>query len=261
MRWDIAILSEPGERENNEDCVAVTSGDAGICTVLCDGLGGHDAGEVASKCVCDSVTAAFEKAPEGADIGELVCELLQNAQDGLMKMQIELDKQNGMKTTACCLLIQDGKTAAAYVGDSRIYQFRKNKVLLRSSDHSIPQYLVNIGEIKERDIRHHPDRNKLLRVMGSEWETPRYQRLKLEEPVCGDAFLLCTDGFWEWIEEKDMERFLKRASCSEEWLNTMKKFIYARGRGNRMDNLSAIAIMRVEGDDDGEDDPVRRMPE
>lgn len=200
MRWDIAILSEPGERENNEDCVAVTSGDAGICTVLCDGLGGHDAGEVASKCVCDSVTAAFEKAPEGADIGELVCELLQNAQDELMKMQIELDKQNGMKTTACCLLIQDGKTAAAYVGDSRIYQFRKNKVLLRSSDHSIPQYLVNIGEIKERDIRHHPDRNKLLRVMGSEWETPRYQRLKLEEPVCGDAFLLCTDGFWEWIE-------------------------------------------------------------
>ena len=226
MRWDIAILSEPGERENNEDCVAVTSGDAGICTVLCDGLGGHDAGEVASKCVCDSVTAAFEKAPEGADIGELVCELLQNAQDELMKMQIELDKQNGMKTTACCLLIQDGKTAAAYVGDSRIYQFRKNKVLLRSSDHSIPQYLVNIGE-----------------------------------PVCGDAFLLCTDGFWEWIEEKDMERFLKRTSCSEEWLNTMKKFIYARGRGNRMDNLSAIAIMRVEGDDDGEDDPVRRMPE
>ena len=64
MRWDIAILSEPGERENNEDCVAVTSGDAGICTVLCDGLGGHDAGEVASKCVCDSVTAAFEKAPQ-----------------------------------------------------------------------------------------------------------------------------------------------------------------------------------------------------
>ena len=124
-------------------------------------------------------------------------------------------------------------------------------MLLRSSDHSIPQYLVNIGEIKERDIRHHPDRNKLLRVMGSEWETPRYQRLKLEEPVCGDAFLLCTDGFWEWIEEKDMERFLKRTSCSEEWLNTMKKFIYARGRGNRMDNLSAIAIMRVEGDDGG----------
>lgn len=124
-------------------------------------------------------------------------------------------------------------------------------MLLRSSDHSIPQYLVNIGEIKERDIRHHPDRNKLLRVMGSEWETLRYQRLKLEEPECGDAFLLCTDGFWEWIEEKDMERFLKRASCSEEWLNMMKGFIYARGRGNRMDNLSAIAVMRVDGDDGG----------
>ena len=72
MRWDIAILSEPGERENNEDCVAVTSGDAGICAVLCDGLGGHDAGEVASKCVCDSVTAAFEKTPEGSRAAESI---------------------------------------------------------------------------------------------------------------------------------------------------------------------------------------------
>ena len=249
MRWDIKSLSEPGERENNEDCVAVTAGDAGICTILCDGLGGHDAGEVASKCVCDSVTAAFEKAPDGADIDELCCGLLLNAQDELMQMQVELGKQGGMKTTACCLLLQNEQAAAAYVGDSRIYQFRKNKMLLRSSDHSIPQYLVNIGEIKERDIRHHPDRNKLLRVMGSEWETPRYQRLKLEEPERGDAFLLCTDGFWEWIEEKDMERFLKRASCSEEWLDMMKKLIYAHGKGNRMDNLSAIAVMCVDGDD------------
>ena len=184
MRWDIAILSEPGERENNEDCVAVTSGDAGICTVLCDGLGGHDAGEVASKCVCDSVTAAFEKAPEGADIGELVCELLQNAQDELMKMQIELDKQNGMKTTACCLLIQDGKTAAAYVGDSRIYQFRRRSrrsrsMCRRSSRASSIRSLARWSSITISDTGRRMSSSPILRIMPSR-KRPRIFRTPTE---------------------------------------------------------------------------------
>ncbi|MDD6090246.1 MAG: protein phosphatase 2C domain-containing protein [Candidatus Limivicinus sp.] len=246
MRWDIASMSEHGERKNNEDCVEVAAADAGICAVLCDGLGGHDAGELASKCVCESIIADFEKAPEDADIYELVCELIQSAQDELLKKQIELDNQGGMKTTVCCLLLQNGKAAAAYVGDSRIYQFRKKRLLSRSVDHSVPQYLVNVGEIRESEIRHHPDRNKLLRVMGSEWESPRYQRMTLSEPLRDDAFLLCTDGFWEWIEEKEMESMLKRASCSEEWLCNMKKLIYTRGSGKKMDNLSAIAIRQVD---------------
>lgn len=246
MRWDIASMSERGERENNEDCVAYTAADAGICAVICDGLGGHDAGEAASKCVCDSVIADFKKAPAGADIDELVCTLVQNAQDTLMKLQTELGKHGEMKTTVCCLLLQDGKAAAAYVGDSRIYRLRKNKVLVRSLDHSIPQYLARIGEIRERDIRHHPERNKLLRTMGSEWESPRYERMSLDHSMNGDAFLLCTDGFWEWIEDKEMGVMLRQASCCEEWLDKMKALIYTRARGKNMDNLSAIALRQTE---------------
>jgi PPM family protein phosphatase len=246
MHWDVSSFSDSGERDNNEDYVAIKSAPAGLCAVLCDGLGGHDAGEVASKCVCDSIISNFEKAPVDADINELVGELIQKAQDELRAKQIEMDKQNGMKTTVCCLLLKNGKAAAAYVGDSRIYQFSKNKVLLRSSDHSIPQYLVNVGEIRERDIRHHPDRNKLLRVMGSEWESPRYQRMQLTEPLENSAFLLCTDGFWEWIEEKDMERKLKHASSSEEWLSSMRTLISKHGKGKNMDNFSAIALIEKE---------------
>ena len=230
MRWDIAAFSERGERENNEDCVAYTAADAGICAVLCDGLGGHDAGEVASKCVCDSIITDFKKAPAGSNIDELVCTLVQNAQNALMQLQAELGKQGEMKTTVCCLLLQDGKAAAAYVGDSRIYRFEKNKMLARSLDHSIPQYLARLGEISERDIRHHPERNKLLRAMGSEWETPRYERMNLDGALDGNAFLLCTDGFWEWIEDKEMSSMLRQASCCEEWLDKMKTRIYTCAR-------------------------------
>ncbi len=243
MHWDFSSFSETGERDNNEDCVAVKTAAAGICAVLCDGLGGHDAGEVASKCVCDSIMAGFEKAPTDADIDALVGELIQNAQDELRLKQVELDKQNGMKTTVCCLILRDDKVAAAHVGDSRIYQFIKNAFEQRSMDHSVPQYLVKAGEIKERDIRHHPDRNKLLRVMGSEWESPRYQMMKFTKPLENSAFLLCTDGFWEWVEDKEMEKELKRASSAEEWLDGMKKIAYKRGKGKKMDNISAIALI------------------
>ena len=69
-----------------------------------------------------------------------------------------------------------------------MYFIRKNKLNIRSKDHSIPQYLVNMGEIREKDIRHHPDRNKLLRVMGSEWESPRHQCIELPQLVDKDAF-------------------------------------------------------------------------
>lgn len=242
MLWDIASFSEAGERENNEDCIEVTETEAGICAVLCDGLGGHDCGELASACVCASIRDNFMKASSEDELGALACALIQQAQDDLREEQVRLHKENGMKTTVCCLLIRDTLAAAAYVGDSRIYHFRKKHVLSRSLDHSIPQYLVTVGEIKEREIRHHPDRNKLIRVMGSEWETPRYQRMELPELSQNDAFLLCSDGFWEWIEEKEMENRLKRAADSEAWLQEMRVVVYGRGRGNRMDNLSAIAI-------------------
>ena len=243
MRLDIASISEVGERKRNEDCVDIIRSEAGTCVVLCDGLGGHEAGDLASACVCGSIRRRFEACTQEDKLEDLAYGLVLQAQDDLLQYQQELGKTGGMKTTACCLVIRDGKAAAAYVGDSRIYLIRKKKILCRSKDHSIPQYLVNIGEIKDADIRHHPDRNKLLRVMGSEWETPRHQKLPLPELAENDAFLLCSDGFWEWVEDKEMAETLRSSSGSTQWLEKMVELIYKRGSGKNMDNLSAIAVI------------------
>lgn len=242
MEWDLDSISLVGEREKNEDCCTMAAGPAGLCAVLCDGLGGHAGGELASRCVCESIRNEFMAASSDRPLEELVGELIMHAQEALLALQQEKELPHGLKTTVCCLVLQDGRGVAAWVGDSRIYLFRKNKQLLRSSDHSIPQYLVAVGEIKEKDIRHHPDRNKLLRVMGSSWEKPQYQLLQLPPLTDRDAFLLCSDGFWEWIEEKEMERCCKRSKCSEEWLHEMKEIICTRGKGHHMDNLSAVAL-------------------
>jgi len=78
---------------------------------------------------------------------------------------------------------------------------------MRTLDHSVPQLLVKSGRIKEKEIRKHPDRNRLLKVMGVVWASPEYEKSRVITLNGKEAFLLCSDGFWELIEEKKMARY------------------------------------------------------
>ena len=95
-----------------------------------------------------------------------------------------------------------------HVGDSRLYYFKNGRIVKRTLDHSVPQMLVAAGEIDEKEIRHHPDRNRLVRVMGMEWDEPKYQVSEPMPEEPGQAFLLCSDGFWENIEEEQIIEFV-----------------------------------------------------
>ena len=166
----------------------------------------------------------------------------EKAQKKLEKEQDKTGALNELKTTAVALTIADDKMKWAHIGDSRIYMFNKNKVVIRSLDHSVPQMLVFAGELKEKNIRNHPDRNRLLRVLGA-----RNVELKVdfsEEYTLDDcqAFLLCSDGFWECITEKKMCKFLRKSKNVNEWLEMMVKEVKKNGKGTNMDNNSAIAV-------------------
>jgi len=198
-----------------------------------------------------SGTESIKDAEEIADvIGEMrsfdkAQYLKESFEKSQKKLEIEQDKTGGvneLKTTAVALTIQENKAMWGHIGDSRLYVFNKNKVVLRTLDHSVPQMLVFAGEIKEKKIRKHPDRNRLLRVLGA-----RNVELKVdysEEYNIDDcqAFLLCTDGFWECITEKKMCKFLKKSKSVEEWLEMMAKEVRKNGMGHNMDNNSAIAV-------------------
>ncbi len=164
------------------------------------------------------------------------------AQQKLIQKQKQENAGNSMKTTVTCLTLTDQSARFAHVGDSRIYYFEKAKYVLRSQDHSVPQMLVNRGEIREKDIRHHEDRSSLLRVMGTEWDAPKYQVVEGISLTKRSSFLLCSDGFWELIDEKMMCKTLKKAGSPEEWLANMEKIVLEKGRGTNMDNYSAIAV-------------------
>lgn len=230
-----AVLTDPGERAVNEDFLDVSVMQKRLAFILCDGLGGHGNGDVASRFVVGQMKDALEHSVS-------VEEAILYAQQELLQKQEREHAGDSMKTTVTCLLLEGDTAKFAHVGDSRIYHFEKARYIQRSQDHSVPQMLVNRGEIRDRDIRRHEDRIRLLRVMGTAWDTPKYQVVDGIKLTKHSSFLLCSDGFWELIEEKMMCKTLKKAESPEEWLAAMKKTVVENGRGTNMDNYSAIAV-------------------
>ncbi len=234
-----ALFTNTGDRPINEDAVGCFENGINRCFILCDGLGGHGMGDIASSLVKDVFCDQFSKTD---DMVNFLGQTFTAAQQILMTEQIEQNAVRKMKTTAVAMVTDEKTAYIGHIGDSRLYVFNKNKVKVRTLDHSIPQMLVLSREIKESEIRNHPERNIVLRVMGIEWEEPMYELLAPIPLKKCQAFLLCSDGFWELIEEKDMCDLLKRTASPEEWVLSMAEIVKQNGKDRNMDNYSAIAI-------------------
>ena len=241
---EYSILTKRGERPLNEDSAGAGTEENSQCFVLCDGLGGHDKGEVASGLCVEYSLKLFHREKLALTEGTNRCleRCFSESQQALLDMQKTDFKYHDMKTTMTMLVRSGNDLQWGHVGDSRLYYFKGGKLVLRTLDHSVPQMLVASGELKESDIRHHEDRNRLLKVMGMPWNRPKYE---LSRPItleAGQAFLLCSDGFWEWITEDRMEALLSAASTPGEWLSMMEREILSNGTGKGMDNYTAIAV-------------------
>lgn len=235
MKITTAFLSEEGDRDYNEDCIGIVSDGVSCMLAVADGLGGHGKGEIASQTAVQAVKDVYSVRSEN-----LIGSMIQEAQDRVIRLQEEANDSFSMKTTLVTAVVSGGQLEWGHIGDSRLYIFQGKKLIQRTLDHSVPQMLVNSGEIREKDIRGHADRNKLLRVIGIEWESPRYQLggpYMLNEDT---QLLLCSDGFWENIDEKHMLKLLRKSSSPESWLSSMKEEVMQNGRNKNMDNFSAV---------------------
>ncbi|MDO5145538.1 MAG: protein phosphatase 2C domain-containing protein [Eubacteriales bacterium] len=248
-----AQLSETGGRKVNEDSVGfVDVGPEIRMFALADGLGGHGRGEDASSLIVREAEETFLLNYQKENCLHLCFE---EGQRALLQKQEEENAKEDLKSTMVLLTICNAKIQWGHVGDSRLYYFEDRHLVKRTMDHSVPQMLVNAGELKEREIRHHPDRNRLLRVMGMEWEVPQYQispPLFMHTGEESRQFLLCSDGFWEYITEIQMESCLQKAETVQDWLKKMEKIVLVSGKGANMDNFSAIAVWMFEDDERGE---------
>lgn len=226
----------------NQDAVGGAEVPPLVLRVLADGLGGHARGEEAAALVVERCCALFREAPS-LDAGAAEA-LVRGAHESLVRAEGDGDgaRGNGMRSTLV-LLMTDGASARwAHVGDSRLYHFRGGRVLQRTRDHSVPELLVRAGDIRDNEIRGHPDRSRLLQALGQ----PGELRVAESERVAvarGDAFLLCSDGWWEGVSGDEMSASLEQAAGPEEWLRSMLDHLDARrGCTDPMDNFTATGV-------------------
>lgn len=231
-------ISDTGGRLQNEDSILCTEKNGVYCFAVADGLGGHKNSRYASEFVTESLKEMVCK----SDVKPgFLSYAINECQKRLLEFKKEKDVGNPL-TTIVALIITEDFMQWAHVGDSRLYLFRKNILFKRTYDHSIPQMLANAGEISEQDIRHHPDRNKILRALGERWHTDCIEISDIVKPENGDSFLLCSDGFWDYITEAKILNKLQNAEDPYMWIRGMEEEVRVEGMEQRMDNYSAIGI-------------------
>lgn len=224
-------------RNKNEDYYDYNFRNNRGCFVVADGLGGHLYGEVASRMAVESIISQFETVSDFS--AENIQNMVINANDEIIKMQLSNPAYKGMRTTLVAAFADNDKLSFIHKGDSRFYYFRNNTLFLQSKDHTVSQLSVDMGEITTDQIRFHEDRNKLLKVLGNQDQTVTVEPVTQIQMLPGDSFLLCTDGFWEHIYEEEMSIDLLKSAQPTQWLDFMLTRILNRlTYGN--DNLTAI---------------------
>lgn len=230
MEYFVCKYTDKGGRPNNEDCVGLAEG----VFVLADGLGGFAKGEVASgkavEYILDNTTGL-----QSIDNEMMHC-IIDKVNREIYDNRIE-----NMATTIVAAYIHNGFFNYFNVGDSRMYYFRNSKILLQSKDHSVTQACVDMGEIKPEQMRFHPDRNMLTKALGLKNEIHVSQKFEPLEIRCNDAFLMCSDGFWEYVNEKEMIECLNKSDTPQQWIDRMLKIVNKRIKPKN-DNMSAIGV-------------------
>ena len=211
------MLSHPGRvRKGNEDTCAA-SAEAGAF-VVCDGMGGAAAGEVASRLATDaflkSLTPIKGETPRTATPDVRLDAAIHAANQAVYQQSRRLVEMNGMGTTLVALLLECPPDASrpvltlAHVGDSRCYVFRAGQLALLTQDHSLVEEQLRLGEISAVEAEYHPMRNIITRAVGSQPQVePEIRNL---DPLPGDLYLLASDGLTRELSDADLAQSINR---------------------------------------------------
>lgn len=240
MILDVCEYTNKGGRDYNEDNVgSLFEGDRGIFAV-CDGLGGHLKGELASESAVNVILSGWRGF--GSDPAEQMKELISAANSELLAVQ---KQQNAMlKSTAAVLAVEEDKAVWCNTGDSRVYYFHNSELCAYTEDHSVAYKKYKAGEITRDMLGTDEDQSRLLRALGS---PDRFMPDVYTAPnllTRGDAFLLCSDGAWEYLRDEEILIDLLKATDSQKWLELLLMRIIERADGEN-DNLSLIAVRLV----------------
>ncbi len=202
---EVGNLSDIGLRpgqEKNEDYFGRFDGEYGTLLIVCDGMGGHNGGETASRIAVDAVQSYMSKYHIPTEETMIIHQAIEFAQQKIMEAVNENPAFAGMGSTIVLLLMREHQFWYAHLGDSRLYLVRDEAITRLTRDHSEVQYLVDTGVISVEDARTHPHRNILSKALGHDIGDPEISGPHILYQ--DDVFLLCTDGLSEYLEDEEL---------------------------------------------------------
>lgn len=224
------------QREHNEDAVAVVP-DLGLC-MLADGMGGHNAGEVASHMAINTIRTILQQT-QGVAADARLETAIQAAHAGILEQAASSPRLQGMGTTVVISLLDKQMLTYGHVGDSRLYRWRRGQLEQLTRDHSLQQEFMDQGHYSAEEAARKVGRNILTRALGLEGE------LKVDIASVSvlekDRYLLCSDGLHEMVSNEDIRTWLGRGFDAD---TTCEALIdMANTRGGR-DNIS-VALLDI----------------
>ena len=227
-------------RQANEDYFGSWELPAGHLFVVCDGMGGHVGGAVASRTATESIHRYVAAAAPDSNSSILLHKALLAANAAVLDAVQQQPELQGMGTTAVVALIRNGAVHYGHVGDSRIYLHRGGQLVRLTKDHSLVQMLVDNGHISEAEAETHPRRNEISRALGiHEQAEPAIAEAPLQ-PAAGDQLLLCTDGLTGMVSDAGIAAILNDESKTlQEKTNAL---IAAANEAGGTDNITVQII-------------------
>ena len=238
----VAARSDTGRvRSNNEDRHAYFTTRQGTFWMVCDGMGGHAAGEVAAQLAIESVANFLESCKEDLTPPALLEQALVEANAIIYKMSQSIPQYRRMGTTCVLAYMPEGEEAVyyAHVGDSRLYWKSTSGFRQMTMDHTYVQFLLMIGAITPEEAVFHPRRHVILRALGIA-PKPEVEVAPQPIPVApGDVLLLCTDGLTNMLSEAEIEAIL---SLPEPLHPRADRLIQAANQAGGEDNITVLLV-------------------
>lgn len=227
-------------RQNNEDSWRELQEEQFF--VLADGMGGHQAGEIASKETVDHLCTLFRQHFSSlssinlTDAQDFLCELIQQVNLTVYQMGRERQDLKGMGTTLCCILLHPEGLIYGHVGDSRIYRFRQHKLEQLTHDHSLLRELIDQGQLNEQQAEEFLYKNIITKAIGTEpYVEPTLTHSTLE---IGDILLMCTDGLSDLVGHAEMETILDQMPQQD----AVKQLIKRAKQKGGYDNITIVLV-------------------
>ncbi len=242
---EFSAASDSGKvRTHNEDSFALVPFSTGVLLAVADGVGGSQAGEVASAIATRTFRERLlrhqQQPPQTAPLRDA----LEMANERILAARQESSRQAGMGTTMTCAWLSEELLAYAHVGDSRLYLMREGKLTCITHDHSVAQELVRQGSIPAAEAERHPQRHVLTRWLGFETFDCDEGTLALEP---GDVVLLCTDGLVSALSESEIAR-----EMGDGFAGVALRLVEAANRAGGPDNITVVAARTTASDERGE---------